>query len=410
MADNRVEADRAAAYLRDLNGRRDEPVADRAAPRLYRARSMAEMLADRDILTPPKALIGRFVFASRVTLLAAREKAGKSTFATALAAAYTRGEACLDGPLSPAGDVLWIGLEEHEGDLVRRLDTFSANPARVFIVGPTEIATMADAEFEVERPGVGLVVIDSLSKLAEREGIDDGGNGQKWSPLMSRLTALARSTGAGMLLIHHMNKGGGYRDSTAIGAGVDIIVEMDDGPPEDPTLRRIRPKGRITVPPFAVRYDAPGPRYTLDGGELPPEARALTHIASHPGLSISAVADAIGGRYTITMALIRGLLEHGAVENRGTKERPKLYVTGAAETPGASVPGMPNADPSGADREPMRVPLAEPINPRGTGAEPIGNRSGGNIGSHAGTLGAADGNRWDAKTAGVPESDTADDV
>jgi putative DNA primase/helicase len=312
----------------------------------YRARSLAVIMKDPDVLKPPQALVGRVVFPSRVTMLAAREKSGKSTLTTAIVAAYTTGQAFLGGDIAPPGDVLWISLEEFDGDLVQRLVAFGVDPTRFYLAGPGEIADMRDVEHEGSRPGLGLVVIDSLSKIAEREGIDEGGNAQKWSALLSRITQLARSTKAAVLLIHHMNKDGGYRDSTSIGAGVDIIVEMDEGSPDDPTLRKLRPRGRISVPGFSVRYDPAGPRFVVAGGEMTPDARALAHAAANPGLSKSALAGALGGRLKDALDLIDGLLLRGALVDRGNKSGAKLYVSGPAEpTPITPTPPFPEAVP-----------------------------------------------------------------
>jgi len=59
---------------------------DRNAPR-----SLAEILADPDVIRPPVALVPRMAWTGRVTLLAAREKIGKSTLAGAAVAALSSG-------------------------------------------------------------------------------------------------------------------------------------------------------------------------------------------------------------------------------------------------------------------------------------------------------------------------------
>jgi len=63
-----------------------EPEAGAEAPReAPLTRSLAELLADPDALNPPEPVIPRLAYRGRVTLLAAREKAGKSTVFTARA-------------------------------------------------------------------------------------------------------------------------------------------------------------------------------------------------------------------------------------------------------------------------------------------------------------------------------------
>jgi hypothetical protein len=292
----------------------------------FRARCLTTILEDPRVLDPPRALVARALFAARVTLLAAREKAGKSTLATAIAAAVTRGRPFLDSAAVAPGDVLWVGFEEHEPDLVQRLQAFRVDPPRFYLAGPAEIASIPELAREASRPGLVLIVIDSLSKVADREGVDEGGNSQKWSLLMSRITAIARGSGAAVLLLHHMKKDGGYRDSTSIGAGVDIIVEMDDGPPDDPKLRKLRPKGRINVAPFSIRYDPSEPAFMLAGDDLTRDARALACLAVNPGLSMSVLAAKIGGNRQATLATIRSLVSQGAIVKRGAESRSKLHV------------------------------------------------------------------------------------
>jgi hypothetical protein len=298
---------------------------------IYRARCLATILMNPDVLKPPQPLVARVIFPARVTLLAAREKVGKSTLATAVAAAVTRGRPLFGGTGAAPSDVLWINLEEHEPDLVQRLQAFEVDPKRVYLAGLEEIASMAEVEAEASRPGLGLIVIDSLSKIADREGVDEGGNSQKWSLLMSRIAAIARRSNVAVLLLHHMKKDGGYRDSTSIGAGVDIIVEMDDGPVDDPTSRKLRPKGRINVAAFSIRYDPSGPSFALLGGDLTPDARALAYLSANPGLSMSDLAAGIGGKRTTALAIIRSLRDRRAVVNRGTNARPELHVATASQ-------------------------------------------------------------------------------
>ena len=308
------------------------------------------------------------IFPGRVTLVAGREKTGKSTLLSAVVAAYTREQQFLDDPPASGGDALWVNLEENDADLVQRLTAFNVDPDRCYLAGPSEIGDMDDIEREARRPGLGILVVDSLSKVAEREGIDEGGNAQKWGPLMSRLTQLARETGLAVVLIHHMNKEGGYRDSTSIGAGVDVIVEIDEGPPEDPTLRRLRSKGRIPVPSFSIRYNAGVPQFTSAGGELTPDAKAIAYVAAHPGTSMSAAVAGLGGRRDAVMGLLKTLLSRGILLNRGTDAKAALYVQGAAQTSeaesteGARAPaGQTHVDPP---KEPVPTfPGFEPREP-----------------------------------------------
>lgn len=60
--------------------------------------ALAELLNDPELLRPPPAIIANVAYAGRLTLFAAREKAGKSTFIGAAAAAVSRGGPFLGVP------------------------------------------------------------------------------------------------------------------------------------------------------------------------------------------------------------------------------------------------------------------------------------------------------------------------
>lgn len=57
-----------------------------------------EVLADPTMLQPPLALVPGLVWRGRLSMLAGREKDGKSTFAAAGVAAMTRGHEFLGDP------------------------------------------------------------------------------------------------------------------------------------------------------------------------------------------------------------------------------------------------------------------------------------------------------------------------
>lgn len=85
-------------------------------------RTLAEILSDPDVMKEPEPVIPRLAFGARLTMLSAREKEGKSTLASAGAAAVSGGARFL-GEFCKRGSVLWVGLEEHLGDTARTLPT-----------------------------------------------------------------------------------------------------------------------------------------------------------------------------------------------------------------------------------------------------------------------------------------------
>ena len=92
---------------------------------------LAEMLADRFCLEPPLP-VGLPGFASgRVTLLPAREKAGKSTLMAWVAARVTQAKNKPDGG---PGTVLIVQLEGHPDEWAQALVRFGADANRAYLL------------------------------------------------------------------------------------------------------------------------------------------------------------------------------------------------------------------------------------------------------------------------------------
>ena len=281
-------------------------------------RTLRSILDDPDAMKEPEAVMPRLAYAGRLTLLSAREKEGKSTLASAGAAAVSDGARFL-GEMGKAGPVLWVGLEEHPGDTARRFQGFGAQGDRVFLLEVLE-QPFADLAAAVEQSGAVLVVVDTLSRFAETL-VRDASKSTEWTPVMGGLTRVARETGAAVLVLHHARKDGGYRDSTAIGAGVDAIFEMTAG--DDGTTRKIKGKGRWAIEEFSVRLE--GDRYSLAAGELTVDARVLLFVERNPGCSMRALREGVSGKAALVDAAAHRLLDTGAIEDRGDMTGRKLY-------------------------------------------------------------------------------------
>lgn len=292
------------------------------------ARTLANILADPRISEAPEAVVPRTVFRERVTLLAMREKRGKSTYASAGAAAVSRHASFL-GEETIGGRVLWVA-EEHPGDLANRLTGFDADPDALFVLDLNVIRDpLADLAREVERIGPVLVVVDTLASFVEQLGLDPGSS-SAWTPIMGGLTRMTRDSGAGLLLLHHGRKSDGkYRDSTAIGAGVDLLLEMSED--ASASVRRISARGRWRVGDFAVQLDSDG--YKLIDGEQPLAARVLAFVESYPGCSMTTAREGITGRNPDIDSALRALLAEGRIADEGDDATHAYRVVGAGGLP-----------------------------------------------------------------------------
>jgi hypothetical protein len=287
-------------------------------------RTLADILTDPGILEPPEVVVPRLAWRGRVTLLAAREKDGKSTLAGAAAAAVTCGATFLNG-IALHGVVVIAGLEEHPSEIATRLVRFDADPRLVHIATYTVMNPVSELEMAVERIRPALVVVDTLSAIAE--GKLEDGSAKAWQPLMAALTRLARDFDCAVLIIHHARKSdGAYRDSSAIGANVDCIIEMHpDG--QDQSARLLKAKARFTVPDCTIRYGGTG--YEMAETTEPEDAmrsEILRYVNEHPGCSLNDLRKRVRASNETTAKIATALVAEGVIrEERGSRNARLFY-------------------------------------------------------------------------------------
>jgi DNA-binding MarR family transcriptional regulator len=129
---------------------------------------------------------------------------------------------------------------------------------------------------------------------------------------------------AGIFSAHAKKSDGKYRDSTAIGANVDLLLEMfpDEA---DENVRRFMPMGRMSLDPFALRFNGSG--FDQVGGHISIRDRVLAYIELNPGASKRAIRDAIRGTNTLVDEAIDQLAKDGLIENRGTDRGSRYEVS-----------------------------------------------------------------------------------
>ena len=283
--------------------------------------SLARLRDNPDLLRAPESVIPRIAWSGRVTLLPAREKAGKSTLAAAGVSAMTCGRDFL-GESTTAGDALWLSADmESAYDIDQRFQAFGADADRTYLAMNWDRRPLSFLAW-VARGKPRVAVIDTLATYAG-ELVTDAGQASQWVAILRDICAVARDSGTAFVLLHHANRATGeYRDSTHIGAAVDCILTMR----EDPlgAVRRITARGRWPLDDYAVRLA--GDRFELVGRELTVDARILLHLQGNPGASLRAVRAACGGRHDEVDVALDELMARGAVVNIGTDKAHK-YVT-----------------------------------------------------------------------------------
>jgi putative DNA primase/helicase len=323
------EAGHSVDELEALIGRAHHRSADPSQAQRRTRWRMDELLERDDIMRPPPPVVPYLAWGSRSTLLAAREKSGKSTLTGFITAQITNGGMFLDEPCQP-GVVLIIGLEEFIGDTVRRLRDFGADPSKVEIVEALITGNrLAELRAHVDAVSPVLVIVDSL--IAYSAGtITDANSAAQTQVIVQGLTNLAHETGTALIIIHHAKKADGkYRDSSAIGGAVDIIAEVF--PPDenaDPNRRRVRPVGRVPARAVDFRFD--GDRYTrVDAQAMtkaPVEQRILDIVRERPGVAANDIANEVQESRKLVLDRIRFMVHQGLLLNDGTASHYRLRL------------------------------------------------------------------------------------
>jgi len=271
-------------------------------------RTLQTILRDPILSSAPAAVVPHLAWVGRTTLLSAREKLGKSTLAGAAAAAVSAGRPFLGGA-TLAGPVIWMGLEEHISDSARRLAQFHAEDTQVVLL-PQLPSDSEDIERLVARVKPGLVVIDTLSAFASGT-ITDAASSAQWVPVMQSLTSIARTFNPAVLILHHAGKAkSGYRDSSAIGAGVDTLVEMQSGPRK--SQRLLAAKGRLG-PPEQITAEFAGHTFHRVGKEPDLVKAVLDHLGANPESGKREIREAVGGRGKAADEVLSQLVASGEV-------------------------------------------------------------------------------------------------
>lgn len=284
-------------------------------------RWLSEILEDPDVLEPPKATAPRLAWKGRLTLLAAREKGGKSTLAGAAAAAVSSGRTFLGEPCE-AGNVLIVSLEESTGDFSRRLVDFGADPSRIAVLDQMSYdsahMTLVEAIWEAaENVSPDLIIWDTLGAFANivsGKSTLDPGDGPGWTRVMHEILGVARAYGASILLHHARKSDGKYRDSSAIGANVDVILEMR-GEGSDP--RVIKGVGRgLDIKEVRIRFEDNEFQLLQTSGEIQEAVKEF--ILKHPRCSWKDLREGISSRSTEVQKARDTLLKKGEILNVGS--------------------------------------------------------------------------------------------
>lgn len=275
-----------------------------------------DLLQRPELLLPPPIIIPRLAWEGRVTLLAAREKVGKSTLmGQAVASLSYAPRTFLDDDIETPGMTLWLALDEPVGDLVRRLDRLGTTERVAVLPERPESLQLFQIVQELK---ARLVVIDTLTEFVSGL-VDDPNRPAQLQPILKALRAIAQQTGCGIVLLHHASKvNGDYRDSTQIGAGVDAMVLMKEDE-SDEALRTCKCKGRVPNVDFKMRFV--GGRYEVEESDVPIRLQIQRVINGQPGITTRQIIALVKGKTQTVTQELKLIEAAGLIRDAGNDHR-----------------------------------------------------------------------------------------
>jgi hypothetical protein len=254
---------------------------------------------------PPIEWIVENLFSAGSVSLVVGEAGSKKTWSLIdLAVSVARGETWLHFDTIP-GPVLIIDEESGSRRLSRRLgQTLRGHDADE----STPLYYVSLAAFDFGKPddvnilhsliletGARFVVIDALADVMP--GRDENAV-QFVQPVFIALRRVAETTQAAIVIIHHSNKAGGYRGSTAIKGAVDLMLQVDSEP-DSPNIDFKTEKARDTEPLTfaAVAHFEPERFYMTEsaGGPSIKLGRAQEFVIRYLSTNDNATIDDITG-------------------------------------------------------------------------------------------------------------------
>ena len=200
--------------------------------------------------------------------------AGKTTFATHLAAAVVQGNDFLGFPTSKT-NVVYLTEQPLASFRVAMERAKLLASEGLFIVLWNDAVGMKWSEIvraalvECEHRSANLIVVDTLTQFAQLQGDAENNAGDALAAMRPWQEATAR--GIAVLIIRHERKSGGDvgdagRGSSAFGGAVDILLSLRR--PEGksrPTIRTIHTASRFSETPPELTIELTGGRYVSLG-------------------------------------------------------------------------------------------------------------------------------------------------
>lgn len=342
-----------AADLARLPRLKSSAQADKAGPGAAKDDRRLELIPIGKLLAEPQEttrwLVEGLLPAGGISILAARPKVGKSTLARHLALCAARGASFMERTVTK-GAVFILDLEGKRGETVnalRELGATEQDAIKVFCgMAPKGAFDQLREAALADHPA--LIIIDTMQRLARIANLNDY---SEVSIALDSYIALARETGAHVLLLHHQGRSEGSgvdapMGSTAISGSVDTIL----------TMRRRKDHADTRTLSSVQRYGSDleetvvtmGDRGELGAGGLVRDhdlrdagERIIEYLKGNPGAEQSDIKEGVEGRWTVVRNALTELVKSGRVSKTGAGKKGDAHKYWFSSSRGSQEPAEP---------------------------------------------------------------------
>lgn len=173
---------------------------------------------------PPKYLVQDLIPAASVAMLLADSGAAKSWLALSLAAAISEGKPWLGRFATQKSRVLFLSYEMNEDEVYRRMKVLGDAPDMACSYYPDVGIHDPVLWKRLETSGYDFVIVDTYAAGAESSGVSENDAGAA-RPLQLAGKLAARS-GTSTLFLHHENRSGSIRGTSALRAALDVKLDL----------------------------------------------------------------------------------------------------------------------------------------------------------------------------------------
>lgn len=328
---------------------------------------LADLLSRPDV--PIDYVLENRLVAGTVSVVVAKPKVGKSTFARNLCLAISRGEDFLNLK-TKRGECIYLALEEREEEVRADFRAMGADGSETILIhaasAPTEgIRALCDL-IRDRRPV--FVVIDPLFRLARIR--DEKAYAETYAALGPLIDA-ARLAGTHVQATHHAGKSmkadaiDSPLGSTAIGGAVSALFVMrrTEAYRTLQSVQRVGPdmvEGVLKFDADSKRISLSGTRFEADRTDCEQEILAFLMSAGGPQTQ-EQIRDGVEGQTRVTRAALTALVAAGRVARTGDGKRGKPFLyecwfSGSVHIVGTREPESENATQPLSDAGELLVP------------------------------------------------------